>query len=429
MKTYIERLPSDVRSLICHAQSAAQNRVCEAYLVGGFVRDLLLGVKNLDIDIVVEGNGIGFAQEYARLLKGKLVTHHRFGTATVSAGHHVKVDISSARKEFYPHPAHLPVVESGSLRDDMFRRDFTVNAMALQITGAGYGRLVDFFGGRKDLEDKKLRVLHPASFIDDPTRILRGIRFEQRYDLVFDKSTLELLKEAVKRSMLERVEPQRLRDELIFLLKEDKPFKIVKRMAGLTGFSFINPELRMSAETARVFAALERWVRWFDEHSPKPRKLDSWLVFFMGLIGSLSIHEVHAVCRRFVFTKGEEKRIISSVEKCEQVIRALRKKTVRRSDIFHMLEPLSYEVIIMMLAQTDSDVVATRIKGFLKVSHGTKISVSGHDLGAWGLKPGPHYQSIFREVLNAKLDGKLKNKAEELLLAKKIVSELKNRKE
>jgi tRNA nucleotidyltransferase (CCA-adding enzyme) len=429
MKTYIDRLPQDIRTLIEQAQIAAQNMGCEAYLVGGFVRDLLLGVNNLDVDIVVEGDGIAFAKEYSRLLHSKLVTHHRFGTATVSAGHHIKVDISSARKEFYPHPAHLPVVESGSLRDDLYRRDFTINSMALQITGSGYGRLVDFFGGRKDLGDKKLRVLHPASFIDDPTRILRGIRFEQRYDFAFEQSTLELLREAVKRSMLECVSPQRLRDELILILKEDRPLKILKRMADLTGFYFISPELQMSAETPRLFAALERWVSWFNKHSPQPRRLDSWLVFFMGLIGSLSLHEVHAVCRRFVFTKADEKRIISSVETCGQIIKALRKKVVRQSDIFHMLEPLSFEVIIMMLAQTDSEVVAARIQGFLTISNGTKISVSGHDLGAWGLKPGPHYQRIFREVLNAKLDGKLKNKAEELLLARKIAGELKNRKE
>jgi len=422
MKTYIEKLPQDIRSLIEAARAVARERGCTAYLVGGFVRDLILGVKNCDLDIVVEGNGIGFASDYALKLRGKLVTHRRFGTATVSAGCHVKVDIASARKEFYPHPAHLPVVESGTLRDDLYRRDFTINAMALQITGSGYGRLIDLFGGRKDLAGGKLRVLHPVSFIDDPTRILRGIRFEQRFGFVFDPFTFRLLKAAVAQSMLERVEPQRLRDELILLLKESKPAKVIRRISAVTGFSFITPKLRHSPKISRALTAIEHRVLWFQQHIKNSRPLETWLIFFMGLIGSLPLPEVHAICRRFVFRKGEEKRIVSCVVFCRRGVAALRKKSLKTSEVFRILEPLSYEVIIMMLAQTGSKLVAARIKEFLNISIGTKIAVSGHDLGACGLKPGPHYQRILRMVLNAKLDGKVKDNAEELRLARTIAA-------
>jgi tRNA nucleotidyltransferase (CCA-adding enzyme) len=429
MKITIEKLPADVLVLIETARAIAHHRGYHAYLVGGFVRDLILGVKNLDLDIVVDGNGITFAHDYARRLQGTLVTHHRFGTATVSLNNHMKVDIASARKESYPQPAHLPVVAPGTLRDDLYRRDFTINAMALQITGAGNGHLVDFFNGRKDLTRRKLRVLHPVSFIDDPTRILRGIRFEQRYGLAFERYTFKLLKDAVAQSMLSRVEPQRLRDELILLLKEDKPVKMIRRITALTGFSFISPKLHRTARMMRTLSAIERRAAWFRLHSVQHHPLDVWIVYFAGLISSLQPADVRAVCRRFVFRTVEEKKIISCIEAADHAIMELRKKKIKRSEIFHVLKPQSPEVIIMMLARTRSAPVTERIREFLNVSSVTKISVSGHDLNSCGLTPGPHYQRILRTVLNEKLDGTLPDRAAELRRAAQIARAMIKRKE
>jgi tRNA nucleotidyltransferase (CCA-adding enzyme) len=429
MKTYLARLPEDVRSLIDAAGAVAEARRETAYCVGGFVRDLILGVKNFDLDIIVEGNGIAFSHDYARRLQGKLTAHHRFGTATVYLKHHVKVDIATARKEFYPQPAHLPVVQAGTLRDDLFRRDFTINAIALRISGAGFGQVIDIFGGRDDLENGTLRVLHPVSFIDDPTRILRGIRFEQRFDFVFERYTHTLMLAALEKSMLDLVEPQRLRDELILLLKEDSPVKVMRRLAAVTGFLFISPKLKPTPALMRTLAAIEHRLAWFTKHASCPRPLDTWLIYFMGLVGELPVSDVHAVCRRFVFRKADEKRIVSSGDVCGRALAALQHKKMQRSEIFHILEPLSYEVIILMLARTDSALVVGRIREFLACSNGTTISVSGHDLGAYGLKPGPRYQRILKMVLNAKLDGKLTDKASELRFARKIAQQEMNRKE
>ncbi|HOU35949.1 MAG TPA: hypothetical protein PLJ26_03985 [Candidatus Omnitrophota bacterium] len=428
MKTYLARLPQDFMSLIDAAGALASARNETAYLVGGFVRDLILGGRNFDLDIVVEGDGIAFSHEYARRLQGRVTSHHRFGTATVYLAHHLKVDIATARKETYPQPAHLPVVQPGSLRDDLFRRDFTVNAMALQISGSESGRLIDFFGGRKDLEDGILRVLHPVSFIDDPTRILRGIRFEQRFGFIFERHTLGLLRSALRQSMLERVEPQRLRDEVILLLKEDSPRKAIRRVAALAGLSFISPKLRPDPDMMRTLAQIERRIPWFQAHASCARPIEKWLVYFMGLVGGLSVPDIHAVCRRFVFRKADEKRIVSCVEVCNKAVAALAKKDLRRSEAFHILDPLSYEVIILMLSRTDRKLVLGRIMEFLKFTSGTKISVSGHDLGACGLKPGPHYQRILKTVLSAKLDGRAPDKSSELRLARQLAREEMNRK-
>lgn len=179
MKEYLRKLPKEIQDLISKAARVASGNNISAYLVGGFVRDLLLGVKNLDLDIVVEGDGIKFAQDFAHTLKAKLILHRRFGTATITLGYNLKIDIATARKETYPYPACLPVVTSGTIEDDLARRDFTINAMAISIMQKDFGRFIDLLYGKHDLYHKKIRVLHNLSFIDDPTRILRAIRFEK----------------------------------------------------------------------------------------------------------------------------------------------------------------------------------------------------------------------------------------------------------
>ncbi|MCX5710840.1 MAG: tRNA nucleotidyltransferase, partial [Candidatus Omnitrophica bacterium] len=196
MKKYLERLPKEIRELVYFTKDLAAYRGMPAYLVGGFVRDLILGVRNFDLDIVVVGDGIKFAEYFSRALKAKLIRHKRFGTATVVLKPGLKIDIATARSEFYPHPAHLPVVKPGSLKDDLFRRDFTINAMAISLVEKDFGRLIDCYGGKNDLKARSIRVLHALSFIDDPTRIIRAIRFEQRFDFKIDPDTLKLLKEA-----------------------------------------------------------------------------------------------------------------------------------------------------------------------------------------------------------------------------------------
>ncbi|MBM3255763.1 MAG: CCA tRNA nucleotidyltransferase, partial [Candidatus Omnitrophica bacterium] len=181
MKNYLNNLSREFRDLIAKASDISAKVNMPAYLVGGFVRDLMLGEKNLDLDIVVEGDGIRFAEELAAALGAGLIRHVRFGTATILIGVDSKIDIATSRREHYPKPAALPLVQKGGLKDDLARRDFSINAMAISINKTSFGELIDFFGGPADLSRKKIRVLHSRSFIDDPTRVLRAVRFEQRY--------------------------------------------------------------------------------------------------------------------------------------------------------------------------------------------------------------------------------------------------------
>ena len=212
MKTYLNNLPKEIQNLIRLTGDIASQNNMYAYLVGGFVRDLILGAKNLDLDIVVEGEGIKFAEALAQRLQAKLIRHRRFGTATVILKKRLKVDIATARSEVYPKPAYLPIVRPGRLQDDLFRRDFGINCLAMSINQADFGRIIDLYGAKEDLRRRRIRILHGLSFIDDPTRILRGVRFAARYNFRLEAGTRQLLEEALKSKMLDKVQPQRTRD-------------------------------------------------------------------------------------------------------------------------------------------------------------------------------------------------------------------------
>lgn len=426
MKKYLEKLPKEIQDLLCLAGDTASLRRMPVFLVGGFVRDLILGVKNLDLDIVVEGDGVIFAEDLAARLNARLIRHRRFGTATVIAGHHLKIDVVTARKETYPAPAALPVVEFGTLKDDLRRRDFTINAMAISINKADFGSFLDSYNGKSDLKNKQIRILHELSFIDDPTRMLRAIRFEKRYDFKIEKNTLKCLRTAVKNKMLERVEPQRLRDELILILKEAFPIKQLKRIQELAGFAFVNKRLALLKKTSLLFNSVEKEIKWFHEALSPRRKLDTWLIYFIALIDSLGDEYVRSVCKRFVFRKGEEKRILNFTRNKLKFISKLSRKNLKPSDIFKMLEPLSYEVILLVKAKHKNPILKKHIEDFLEIYNGMRIYISGHDLQGLGVAPGPHYQKIFSKVLKSKLNGLVKTKQEELSLIQKL---LKNNKE
>jgi len=418
MKKYLEKIPEELRNLIYKISDIAARENLKMYLVGGFVRDLILGVKNLDLDIAVEGDGIKFAQALAHSLAAKFTPHRQFGTATLSIRPNLKIDFSSARKEYYPKPGHLPVVEPGSLKDDLFRRDFTINALAINLSDAS---LVDYFSGQTDLKNKVIRVLHPLSFVDDPTRLLRAIRFEQRYAFKIEPYTLGLLKEAVKAHLLELVHPHRLRDELILIFKEKNPIPEIKRLEKLIGFGFILAVLAVSKRTYALLKSLEQEIAWFNKRNTQRRPLDTWLIYLIGLLDALSAKQIKKICEKFGLGKGEEKRLLSYKQIKPSELRELSKAKIKPSRIYALLEPLSYEALIALRAKQKNFVFRRNLADFLEIYNGMRIFVCGEDLHCLGLLPGPRYQKIFGQVLKAKLNGKVKTKNEELALIKGLL--------
>ena len=221
MNNYLSRLKPKALAIVREIGCLAKKQRMTAYLVGGPVRDLMLGVAAIDLDIVVEGNGIRLAQVWAKQHPGAQLTRYpAFKTATVSLADGVVVDFATARKESYAHPGAYPAVEPSSINEDLFRRDFTVNAMAIAIGPEHWGKLVDPFGGRLDLLKKRLRVLHAKSFEDDATRILRAARFKARFNFHLEAKTLQWLNAAVKIKVLDTIKPQRYLKDFNKILKE-----------------------------------------------------------------------------------------------------------------------------------------------------------------------------------------------------------------
>jgi len=412
------------------------NNGVNVFLVGGFVRDLMLGVKNYDLDLVVEGDAIAFGEKLKTRLGGTLVRHEKFGTATLVKNwpawlgpplhpdNKFKIDIATARREKYARPAALPEVRPSTLKQDLYRRDFTINAMAVKINKADFGLFVDLFGGMDDLRKKMIRVLHDRSFIDDPTRIFRAVRFEQRLGFSIEKHTGYLIRHAIKQGMFKRTGNQRIRDELILILNEKDPGKAVSRMRQLHELRFIHPSIRLPVRIKSIFADIRKAVKWYNANAARKRTLDVWLIYFLVMLDSLDPRETEEVIDRFVFQNSVNASIRSYKKRAGTVIRKLAGRTKNPpSDIYKLLEPLSHEVTICIMAKTGSGKARRGIKRFFTKYDGTELKVKGRDIKRSGVKPGPLYKDILRKVLYEKLDGKLPDKRSELSFMKKMIRE------
>lgn len=412
---YLKGLPEDILELLRLSGRVAEGVNYRAYVVGGFVRDIMLKVDNFDIDIVIEGDGIIFAGKLARFLKGDVVKHRRFGTATITLPDKRKIDIATARKEIYNAPAELPVVSPGDIEADLARRDFTINAMAVGINNDGFGRLRDFFEGERDLKKGLMRVLHKRSFIDDPTRILRAVRFEQRYDFRIETRTLRLLSDARRKKLLEVVQKHRVREELVRMLKDANPAKCLKRLAELYGFSFLHPGLTISRSQFELMSGILSLAELFKQRFPFKRRLDVWLMYLMVILRELSPSEIYGFGRDFALRKGEVKRLKSGKTDIIRIEKFLSKNSgLFASSIYKKLQPFSYEVILLAYLSAKSLLARRRIMDFLTHYNELKLSISGNDLLDLGASAGPRFKKILNDALFAKINGRVKTKDDEL---------------
>lgn len=421
MKRYFKELTGELKKIISFAAMVSKETNMPAYLVGGYIRDLILQVKNFDLDITVQGDGIIFAQALAKKLESGLRTHERFGTATLILNNLLKVDIATTRKEKYPNCACLPIVSFGSLNDDLARRDFTINAMAVSILKGDNRKLIDPFGGRDDLLAGRIRILHDLSFRDDPTRILRAIRFEQRLDFKIEPHTLVLLKKSIKNGLLNKVSSSRISDELILMFKERYPLKQIKRLNDLCTLSFISKRLKATKLTYVLFKSIDKEISWFTKNFSAHRQIDTWLIYFSALLFPLSLSEIKKIIFKFGLRKEQMRIIVSYYENRNKLIEFLSKKSASCAQIFFMLKPLSYETVILLKSVSDNFYLQKHIADFIKIYNDIHLCVCGNDLIGLGLEPGPGYQKIFAKVLEAKINGEIKNRNQELALIRKLI--------
>ena len=407
------RLPHRLVALLEEAGQLADRSGVSLFVVGGSVRDLLLGIENLDLDLVAEGNGIAFARKLGAALHARVKAHERFGTAVIVLPDGFKLDVATARTEYYEYPTALPTVEQGSIKKDLYRRDFTINALAVRLNGRGFGDVLDFYGGQRDLNDKVVRVLHGLSFVEDPTRVFRAIRFETRFGFHLGRDTAALIAGAVKMNLFHRLSGHRLLEELKLLMSEREPKQAIKRLTDLNLLQFIHPRLKWSDRLQALLETTEQAVDWY-RLLYLDRKMAVWLVYMMGLLEVLPARAVAEVLKRFPFSEAEARTLKAARSGSQGIIRRLSaKSTLKPSETYQLLSGLSDETLLGLMAKSKGEVVKRQVSAFLTTYQHVKPILTGADLKAMGLKPGPEFKQILDRLLDAHLNGEIKTEAEE----------------
>ncbi len=393
------------------AVAAASEHHDGVYLVGGTVRDILLGEPNFDVDIAVEGDAIELARAVADALGGRVRAHTKFGTAVVLYGDDERIDVVTARTEFYDAPAALPTVEHATIREDLFRRDFTINAMAVSLKGDDFGRLVDPFDGRRHLEERRIRVLHNLSFIDDPTRIFRAIRYESRYGFEMDEHTQRLARGTIEMGLVGDLSSARLRDELVALLEEGDAGASILRLAELDAGAAIHQHLAADEEAVRLLERLRELNERYGAGIP------SWRLAFAALARRMPPDEVFEWLRRLKVQRRDADRIAWAVTVGPRLVERLDGDRPEAAEIVALAEPYAPDAPLFALALAD----IPALDEYFERLRDVRLEVSGADLAKLGLEESPQVGEILAELRRRKLNGQLDGRESELEAARELI--------
>jgi len=396
-------LPQHILKLVKNTSRLAYLSEQGLYLVGGVVRDLLLNHPNFDLDLVVEGDAVMLARQLAEATQAKLATHPQFGTAKLTCADFT-IDIATAREETYARPGALPTITPGTLNDDLRRRDFSINAMAISLIPSSYGELIDPYHGKDDLEQQLIRILHPKSFEDDATRILRAIRYEQRLGFNLETRTAQLLKESI--SMLDTVSSDRIRHDLEAILREEYPEHALHRLDELGVLSRIGLPLEGGKHLAENFEKARALN--------KPGQLLS--LYLCLAIYPLSQGENEQLRHHLNIPKKLARTLHDTLE-LKVHLPLLNKPSLKRSEIYYLLK--GYEPLAIQANVLASEFAAAcyHLNLFLNELRYIKTYSSGDDLAKLGVPPSPEAGTVLEKLLRAKLDGEIKTKEEEIELA------------
>ncbi|MBA7622405.1 A-adding tRNA nucleotidyltransferase [subsurface metagenome] len=395
-----KHLPTELADFMHLAGKATTSRGECIYLVGGVVRDLLLGKPNLDLDLVVEGDAIELARQLAQTKQAKITTHSRFNTAKLEWDKW-SVDLTTARSETYAKPGALPTVKPSSIENDLARRDFTINAMAVHLSPSRYGELIDIHGGKDDLEHKLIRILHEKSFIDDATRIWRGLCYEQRLAFRLEKNTLKLLRRDTH--MLDTISGDRIRYELECILQEERPEKVLRRAEELNVLGSLHPALKGDGWLAERFGQARQLT------SPTPPPMDLYLAL---LAYPLTTEENEQLISRLRLPKSSAKILRDSVG-LKSKLQKLADPELSPSGIYAILHGYSAMAITTNSLATESSATRRHIQLFLNKLRYVKPALTGNDLKQMGITPGHQMKEMLQRLHEAKLDGKATSKEDE----------------
>ncbi len=404
-------IPSEKQNLLSKIASQAESLGMPCYVVGGFVRDLLLGQPINDLDIVVEGDAIALGKSLVEKYGGKLTPHYKFHTAiwylpsreafTLDPS---SLDLITARSETYSRPGALPTVKPSTIDDDLLRRDFTINAMAIRLDGDHFGELLDPLDGRSDLEKKTIRVLHPRSFIDDPTRIFRAIRYEQRYSFILHPSSF-ILVNPESLAVLQALSGERIRHELDLIFDEDNSPQMIVRLGKLDVFKWIHPELPAFNESHSDYLEMDTRL-----DVPASRITMGFILWLMDLTEAAIL----SIARRLDFTSD----LTHAVWGASQLKKSLPFLVNSAPSVWvYALEKLPLLSIYTVYLVSREKALLDYLSFWRHVKPGT----TGNDLKMRGLEPGPRYGEILTALRAAWLDGTIRSNEEEMEMLNRLL--------
>ena len=426
----LRRLPRHAFLLLRDLGRMADEQRVGLYLVGGVVRDLLLKRSNWDLDLTVEGDGIAFARLVAGRYGAGVALFERFSTARLTMSDGTKVDIASTRRESYADPAALPDVRPARLEEDLLRRDFTINAMAIELNGAHWGCLHDPYGGREDIKAKIVPVLHAKSFVDDPTRMFRAIRFAERFGFRLDATTHRLLKQAAETNIVAQLSGPRLANEIFMLLRERYPERALAALARLQLLRFLHPRLTYSRQARLLMTVLPRAISWWERQCPT-KPIDRSLVWFMALLeGASSPTIIAAIAERLQLSTVQIRTLEWAGTHTGHASDTISgSNSLRPSQVYRLLKDMPNEAVVLAMAKTllchDRARVGRagrRLVRFLTRDRQVLTTVNGEDLKQLGLRPGPQFKRILNRLLTERIDGTIKTAVEERALARRLVA-------
>lgn len=402
----LDSLPESLRRTIRVIREAARETETAVYLVGGLVRDLYLEQDNRDLDIVVEGDGPAFARRLTERVGGRVRIHEPFMTAVVIDAQGRHIDVATTRSEFYRAPAALPEVQTSALRQDLYRRDFTINTLAIRLGPGPRAELIDYFGGLRDIERRALRVLHSLSFIDDPTRALRAVRLEARLGFTMTDETERLLVVALEEGVFDRLSGPRLRDEVRRLLADpDTALRALERLHELGMLVVLHPDLERRDGWRTRLRAARAALEWAELEGLGLESLTAWRPLFLALTWDLEDDPMRELTRRWALGRDDATALTAQRRRLRAALRRLR-EDLPPSTVATLLEELPDDLLLLGMAFADG-AARERVRRFLERDRFLELAVTGEDLLRRGVAEGPAIGAALAAARAARLDGRV----------------------
>ena len=420
----LARLPSWLQRLLATAGRVGDEQDASVALVGGAVRDLLLGAREVDVDLVVEGDGLAFARRLGRQLRARVEIHPKFLTARLTVRGGPTVDVATARRERYATPGSLPHVEAGTLLDDLKRRDFTINAMALLLNPSRYGRLEDPLGGMEDLGQRLLRAIHPLSFLEDPTRAFRAARLQVRYGLRLTPGSRHLVRQAMALDVYHPQAFRRLGLELTLIVREKDPPAIFRTLRRFAALRLLIPNTRPRPQ---LLSSVEAALAWYARSGGIVVGEADLPLYLLGLVHRLPDAEVTALVDRLGLA-SVKRPIAESRRVAPTILRIARTASPRASRMTFGLRPFSELSVLWALARARGRARGS-LQTYLQAFRHARTALTGDDLQRMGIPPGPAYRRLLDSVLAARLDGEVASRREEIRLVRELVKRTPSREE